>query len=488
MKHHHLTSRRAFLRLAAIGATGTAMSLLAAPVALAAQPLASALAVSPLAGQSNANQALTLPSDAAPLDQQVLRYIIKEDRYIASGVGGYNVMWELRSMLFESQTAYTNDWDYEKGMADSWDVSPDGTVYTYHLHPGLTWSDGQPITADDFVNHYQVLLDPKNATDVAWYFFPILNGEQINLGQKEVSELGASGARREHAAGDARRSRRRTGTSSWPTEIRDRTPSICGTRTATSTTRRWRAPLPAATGRSPTGPRARASPPRRGPTTTATSRAICSGSSFRSASQRPTSPPTRRARPTSCWTSQRPATSPLSKPIQCSSKELYSWPQWTDWYLLFHTQDGPYKDLRVRQAVSHAIDRDAICNGPLKDLAMPSYTIIPPGFPGNQADDPSKSRDPEPRPGHGAQAVVRRRLSQWPGLPGDGPVDPRHGRRNREPAGGGRGDPGDAEGHPRHQGQPPPRGRPDLHEQPRASTRSESPCCRGASTSPIRST
>ena len=89
-----------------------------------------------------AQQRATVP----PLDQQVLRYMIKEDRYIASGIGGYNVMWDLRSMLFESQTAYTNDWDYEKGQADSWDVSQDGTVYTYHLHPGQTWSDGQPIT------------------------------------------------------------------------------------------------------------------------------------------------------------------------------------------------------------------------------------------------------------------------------------------------------------------------------------------------------
>src|SRR2546423_896747 len=147
MKRPNLTSRREFLRLVAIGATGSAMSLLAAPVALAGPPATTALAgTTALASAGGpANQAIALPADAAPLDQQVLRYMIKEDRYIASGIGGYNVMWDLRSMLFESLTAYTNDWDYEKGMADNWEGSPDGTVYTYHLHPGQTWADGQPI-------------------------------------------------------------------------------------------------------------------------------------------------------------------------------------------------------------------------------------------------------------------------------------------------------------------------------------------------------
>src|SRR5438876_1827432 len=184
MKRHNLTSRREFLRLAAVGATGTAISLLATPSAVAAPLAISTVRASTLAGAAApTNQGLTLPADAAPLDQQVLRYMIKEDRYIASGIGGYNVMWDLRSMLFESLTAYTNDWDYEKGMADRWEVSPDGIVYTYHLHPGLTLADGRPMTADDYVNHYKVLLDPKNATDVAWYFYPVVNGEAINLGQ-----------------------------------------------------------------------------------------------------------------------------------------------------------------------------------------------------------------------------------------------------------------------------------------------------------------
>ena len=68
------------------------------------------------------------------------------------------------------------------------------------------------------------------------------------------------------------------------------------------------------------------------------------------------------------------------------SAEHHTFPAWTDWYVLFHTQDGPFKDLNARKTISHAIDRDAICNGPLRDAAVPGYTVIPPGFPGNQAD------------------------------------------------------------------------------------------------------
>jgi peptide/nickel transport system substrate-binding protein/oligopeptide transport system substrate-binding protein len=70
------------------------------------------------------------------------------------------------------------------------------------------------------------------------------------------------------------------------------------------------------------------------------------------------------------------------------SAEHHTYPGWTDWYVLFHTQDGPYKDLNARKAISHAIDRDAICNGPLRNLAVPAYAILPPAFPGTQFDDP----------------------------------------------------------------------------------------------------
>ncbi|HEX9046874.1 MAG TPA: ABC transporter substrate-binding protein, partial [Verrucomicrobiae bacterium] len=50
------------------------------------------------------------------------------------------------------------------GLAERWDISPDGKTYTFHLRTNLTWSTGEPITADDVVYSWQRELDPATAS------------------------------------------------------------------------------------------------------------------------------------------------------------------------------------------------------------------------------------------------------------------------------------------------------------------------------------
>ncbi len=77
------------------------------------------------------------------------------------------------------------------GQAESWDISEDGTVYTFHLRDGIQWSDGEPVTAEDFVYAFQRLFDPATAADYAYLQFPIKNAEQINSGEiTDLNELG----------------------------------------------------------------------------------------------------------------------------------------------------------------------------------------------------------------------------------------------------------------------------------------------------------
>ena len=54
---------------------------------------------------------------------------------------------------------------------------------------------------------------------------------------------------------------------------------------------------------------------------------------------------------------------------------------------VFQYAGKPYSDLRVRQAIAHAIDRDLLCQRVLNDLAIPAYTMLPPGFPGYAGDE-----------------------------------------------------------------------------------------------------
>lgn len=67
----------------------------------------------------------------------------------------------------------------EPSLAASWDVSPDGTVYTFHLREGVNWHDGTPFTADDVVFTYtQVIANPEaRAGDAAAFVFTV-DGEQ----------------------------------------------------------------------------------------------------------------------------------------------------------------------------------------------------------------------------------------------------------------------------------------------------------------------
>ena len=52
-------------------------------------------------------------------------------------------------------------------IAESWDVSEDGTVYTFHLREDANWSNGEPVTANDFVYAWQRACDPATASEYA---------------------------------------------------------------------------------------------------------------------------------------------------------------------------------------------------------------------------------------------------------------------------------------------------------------------------------
>lgn len=77
----------------------------------------------------------------------------------------------------------------EPGMAQSYEVSADGTVYTFHLRD-TKWSDGKAVTATDFADTFKRMLTRKDAMDLAYLIFPIKNAQPVNAGTKDISELG----------------------------------------------------------------------------------------------------------------------------------------------------------------------------------------------------------------------------------------------------------------------------------------------------------
>ncbi|TGU12674.1 peptide ABC transporter substrate-binding protein, partial [bacterium M00.F.Ca.ET.156.01.1.1] len=65
--------------------------------------------------------------------------------------------------LYEGLTIYDATGKIIPGTAESWTLSDDGTVYTFKLRADAKWSDGTPVTAEDFVFSYKRVEDPKSA-------------------------------------------------------------------------------------------------------------------------------------------------------------------------------------------------------------------------------------------------------------------------------------------------------------------------------------
>lgn len=76
------------------------------------------------------------------------------------------------------------------GVASDAQVSPDGLTWTFKLRPSQ-WSDGQPLTARDFVFAYRRILDPATASDYAYLLYILENGQAINGGHAKLETLGA---------------------------------------------------------------------------------------------------------------------------------------------------------------------------------------------------------------------------------------------------------------------------------------------------------
>lgn len=92
---------------------------------------------------------------------------------------------------FDGLVAVAADGTIEPRLAKSWEQK-DNTVWTFHLRPGITWSDGTPITAQDVVWSWQRLVDPKTVSPYASYLanMHVMNATEINQGKKTPDALG----------------------------------------------------------------------------------------------------------------------------------------------------------------------------------------------------------------------------------------------------------------------------------------------------------
>lgn len=92
--------------------------------------------------------------------------------------------------LFEGLVTLDQDGQPIPGVADSWRQSPDGRTWVFHLRADARWSDGSPVTADDFVYSWRREVDPRTAASYAQALSPIVSALDIVRGRKPPEALG----------------------------------------------------------------------------------------------------------------------------------------------------------------------------------------------------------------------------------------------------------------------------------------------------------
>jgi len=96
--------------------------------------------------------------------------------------------------LFEGLLNQDAEGNVVPGVASSFDVAEDGLTYTFHLRPEAKWSDGQPVTAGDFVYSWRRAADPATASEYQWYMglMALENVEEVMAGSMPTDALGVT--------------------------------------------------------------------------------------------------------------------------------------------------------------------------------------------------------------------------------------------------------------------------------------------------------
>lgn len=87
---------------------------------------------------------------------------------------------EIAGLVFNGLIKYDKDVHIVGDLAESWEISRDGLVITFHLRKGVRWHDGKPFTAHDVLYTYQVTVDPKTPTAYAGDFLKVKKAEVLD--------------------------------------------------------------------------------------------------------------------------------------------------------------------------------------------------------------------------------------------------------------------------------------------------------------------
>jgi ABC-type oligopeptide transport system substrate-binding subunit len=382
----------------AVGSGPTAVPI-SLPTQAAAPAQPTAAAAEPAASGDTLN-GVTLPADAAPADQQV--FVVHYDNTADfTTIDFYEAVYKrgaIADLLSDALVRIDKNFQINPGAATEWSVDSSGLIWTFKLDPNLMWSDDTPLTADDYVATFRYAADPAHAWDFTWFFDGIIkNWKEVIAGSVPVDQLGVKAVdantltfetvspapylpamllysmplqkKALEAHGGLYNSDPATSVSSGPFILKE-----------------WRK-----------GDRLiyEANPKYKGTNKPFIQKVVVIG-----------------AAPSTDFAAYQageidfvagPNLSPADNDIVSAdpqlSKEFH--PHYGDFrtdYLFFDTKQPPFDNLKVRQAFSHVVDRDALIKNIVKETqGIPAYSFLMPGFPASnsQALSGIQNYDPE---------------------------------------------------------------------------------------------
>jgi len=126
---------------------------------------------------------------------QYLNLLAGEPESLDTTRTSVDTSWFAQGPLFEGLTRIQGTESgsdvVEPGVAESWEVNDEGTVYTFHLRDNAKWQDGKNVTAYDFEYAWERILNPETGSPYAWLITPIFkNAGAYNNGEVGVEEVG----------------------------------------------------------------------------------------------------------------------------------------------------------------------------------------------------------------------------------------------------------------------------------------------------------
>ncbi len=114
--------------------------------------------------------------------------LTEEPPQLDSTLSTDQVSGQILGHVMEGLLRYDNHHELAPGLAEDWRIDAEGA--TFHLRADARWSDGEPVTAHDFVFAWRRVLDPDNASEYAFILYPIKHAEAVNQGRMPVEALG----------------------------------------------------------------------------------------------------------------------------------------------------------------------------------------------------------------------------------------------------------------------------------------------------------